>query len=220
MFGQVSNILPHCLSVIVLKKASLKWLILILSAEAKVLLNILTFFCHGDKKIWSLLFRMGYPCISIRSITIELGVVNGFTSLSFWSFLRISHAKVVLLVYHSSATEHWYRSTYTCSLSPFFILRSNTLWVPNKTQTEPFKFIFQDSGVRKSNRHLVRSSVVSRSGLSLEDGKDLDLNPLEINVNNIYTPWTRWSRCKKKCKQVRKRYCTLPAMCGTNVLKV
>ncbi len=80
--------------------------------------------------------------------------------------------------------------------------------------------LFQDSGLKKSNRHLVRSSVVSRGGLSLEDDKDLDLNPLEINVNNIYTPWTRWSRCKKKCKQVRKRYCTLPAMCGTNVLKV
>ena len=80
---------------------------------------------------------------------------------------------------------------------------------------------FQDvslTRVRKSNRHLIRSSMISRSGLSLKD--DLDLNPLEINVNNIYTPWTRWSRCKKKCKQVRKRFCTLSAICGSNVLKV
>ena len=72
--------------------------------------------------------------------------------------------------------------------------------------------------VRKSNRHLIRSSLVSRTGLSLDD--DLDVNPLEIDVNNIYTPWTRWSRCKKKCKQVRKRYCTFSAICGSNVLKV
>jgi rRNA maturation endonuclease Nob1 len=77
--------------------------------------------------------------------------------------------------------------------------------------------------VRKSNRDLVRSSLVSREDLSLEEDvrlEDLGLNPLEIDVNNIYTPWTRWSRCKKKCKQVRKRFCTLSAICGSNVLKV
>jgi hypothetical protein len=44
-------------------------------------------------------------------------------------------------------------------------------------------------------------------------------NPLDFNVNAIYTKWSKWSRCRKKCKQVRKRYCTVPAICGSNVLR-
>jgi hypothetical protein len=49
---------------------------------------------------------------------------------------------------------------------------------------------------------------------------DKFVDPKSININSIYTPWSNWSRCKRKCKQVRKRYCTVPTICGSNVLKV
>ena len=31
------------------------------------------------------------------------------------------------------------------------------------------------------------------------------ISGLDFNINAIYTKWSKWSRCRKKCKQVRKR---------------
>ena len=33
--------------------------------------------------------------------------------------------------------------------------------------------------------------------------EDDGFSGLDFNVNAIYTKWSKWSRCKKKCKQVR-----------------
>ena len=32
----------------------------------------------------------------------------------------------------------------------------------------------------------------------------------KIDVNHIYTSWSRWSRCSRKCKQKRERRCAVP----------
>ena len=38
-------------------------------------------------------------------------------------------------------------------------------------------------------------------GAALQD--DDGFSGLDFNINAIYTKWSKWSRCKKKCKQVR-----------------
>lgn len=35
----------------------------------------------------------------------------------------------------------------------------------------------------------------------------------------LYTEWTNWSRCSRRCRQRRRRSCHVPAVCGTAVLK-
>ena len=69
-----------------------------------------------------------------------------------------------------------------------------------------------------------RSPVDTKSGkrrasTSASALDDAAISGLDFNINAIYTKWSKWSRCRKKCKQVRKRYCTVPAICGQNVLR-
>ena len=35
----------------------------------------------------------------------------------------------------------------------------------------------------------------------------------------IYSRWSKWSRCRKKCRQVRRRRCINPTRCGRTILK-
>ena len=42
----------------------------------------------------------------------------------------------------------------------------------------------------------------------------------EMEINAIYTNWSRWSRCSRKCKQRRQRSCAVPAICGNAVIKM
>ena len=61
-----------------------------------------------------------------------------------------------------------------------------------------------------------KSEGQTRSG----GGKKGENKAKDINLSTIYTPWTKWSKChRRRCKKVRKRYCTVPYICGTNVLK-
>ena len=41
-----------------------------------------------------------------------------------------------------------------------------------------------------------------------------------IDVNRIYTPWSRWSRCSRRCKQKRERRCSAPQICGSAVVRM
>ena len=45
-------------------------------------------------------------------------------------------------------------------------------------------------------------------------------DPQELEINAIYTSWSRWSRCSRKCKQRRQRNCAVPAICGSAVIKM
>ncbi len=43
---------------------------------------------------------------------------------------------------------------------------------------------------------------------------------IAIDIDNVYTPWGKWSKCKRRsCKQIRKRLCTNPQFCQSHVLK-
>ena len=61
----------------------------------------------------------------------------------------------------------------------------------------------------------------------------------EVDINRIYSPWSRWSRCSRRCKQVspdlsrkvskyiyliilqrRERVCSVPAVCGAAVVRM
>ena len=35
----------------------------------------------------------------------------------------------------------------------------------------------------------------------------------------LYSKWTKWSRCRKKCRQVRRRRCINYERCGKTILK-
>ncbi len=71
---------------------------------------------------------------------------------------------------------------------------------------------------KKKNSDLVKSffSSESRSGRAASvslvfnatvDELSQDQRDLSSNFGPIYTPWGRWSKCRRKnCKQVRKRY--------------
>ena len=42
----------------------------------------------------------------------------------------------------------------------------------------------------------------------------------EVNIDEIYTSWSRWSRCSRRCKQRRERRCSNPDVCGSAVIKM
>lgn len=41
-----------------------------------------------------------------------------------------------------------------------------------------------------------------------------------MDINEIYTSWSRWSRCSRRCKQRRERQCAVPDICGSAVVKM
>ena len=46
------------------------------------------------------------------------------------------------------------------------------------------------------------------------------VDPHAMEINAIYTGWSRWSRCSRKCKQRRQRHCAVPNICGSAVIKM
>ncbi len=67
-----------------------------------------------------------------------------------------------------------------------------------------------------------RVRILSRLGRSSNRSEEADgggsSNPMDINVSSIYTSWSKWSRCRRSCKQVRRRECAVAAICGAQVL--
>ena len=47
-----------------------------------------------------------------------------------------------------------------------------------------------------------RAAAAAAAAASLDGDA---ISGLDFNINAIYTKWSKWSRCRKKCKQVRKR---------------
>lgn len=41
----------------------------------------------------------------------------------------------------------------------------------------------------------------------------------DVDYNEIYDPWSEWSRCKRRCKQVRMRNCIKHEICQSTILK-
>ena len=80
-----------------------------------------------------------------------------------------------------------------------------------------------------NNRHLLKSGI--EASLAAERGRlwieekfhnSEVMDPKTIDMDKIYTPWSNWSkRCKRKgYKQVRRRRCAVPAICGNYIIKV
>lgn len=40
-----------------------------------------------------------------------------------------------------------------------------------------------------------------------------------VSYDDIYSEWSKWSKCRKRCKQVRTRVCKSPAFCQSTILK-
>ncbi|XP_069947479.1 uncharacterized protein [Cherax quadricarinatus] len=62
-----------------------------------------------------------------------------------------------------------------------------------------------------------------RGGRAKLVGSSLASNSIHPDLvelgGGLYTDWTNWSRCSRRCKQRRRRSCRVPAVCGTAVLK-
>ena len=79
---------------------------------------------------------------------------------------------------------------------------------------------------QKSNRDLIKSQETianKRDHQWMEDILNAEKLVKSHELDNIYSPWSRWlTRCGKrgkKCRQVRKRSCLIPQICGNNVIK-
>jgi hypothetical protein len=42
----------------------------------------------------------------------------------------------------------------------------------------------------------------------------------EMDIDELYTDWGRWSKCSRRCKQKRQRHCSVPSICGAAVVKM
>ena len=66
----------------------------------------------------------------------------------------------------------------------------------------------------KSGTSLRRIDPFRRKDFNLTSPGDENIENLsdgdKIDVNRIYTSWSRWSRCSRKCKQKRERRCAVP----------
>ncbi|KAI1292237.1 Coagulation factor X [Halotydeus destructor] len=40
-----------------------------------------------------------------------------------------------------------------------------------------------------------------------------------LTFNDVYSEWSAWKRCNRRCKQVRTRVCKVNEVCGTTILK-
>ena len=87
----------------------------------------------------------------------------------------------------------------------------------------------QDSSDVSRNSHLVRAGDShrhwkARSEKNSEKSEPLaeenDVNEDEMDISEIYTSWSRWTRCSRRCKQKRERQCAVPSICGSAVVKM
>ena len=87
----------------------------------------------------------------------------------------------------------------------------------------------EENDVRLSNSEMVKSGDSSglwrahsfqNPKLNLSFPQHAGQPDLEMNIDEIYTDWTRWSRCSRHCKQKRARHCALPHICGSAVIKM
>ncbi|XP_054166620.1 coagulation factor X-like [Oppia nitens] len=52
---------------------------------------------------------------------------------------------------------------------------------------------------------------------SLNDTIDPTVN--KLSYDDIYSDWSKWSKCRRRCKQVRTRQCVSAEHCGTTIVK-
>ena len=65
-----------------------------------------------------------------------------------------------------------------------------------------------------------RQSNDNNKSLDIRAATDDRNDTKEVDINQIYTHWSRWSRCSRKCKQRRERRCAVPSICGSAVVKM
>ena len=72
------------------------------------------------------------------------------------------------------------------------------------------------------NSELVKSRGGHRNKLrlNLTGVATGSVGPNEMEISAIYTQWSGWSRCSRRCKQKRQRHCAEPTICGSAVIKM
>ena len=132
----------------------------------------------------------------------------------------------MLSCWNSSQFVHISYSLLVLQIVKFFNLIPTSVWVSYVCYMQCMTFPLQSiearhhqkgrqSGLRDL-RDLLRSldkrspplrggagSGKKRRGVGGAAIEDDGFSGLDFNVNAIYTKWSKWSRCKKKCKQVR-----------------
>ena len=81
-----------------------------------------------------------------------------------------------------------------------------------------------NSELIKSGRALRRRDHSRRKHFNLTLSHDETIDDLsegdQIDINRIYTPWSRWSRCSRRCKQKRERRCAEPQVRSCGITRV
>ena len=110
----------------------------------------------------------------------------------------------------------------TMRIVTFFLMMGFFLFQNNSTINSTSKLLTSSSQQQLHNKFLLRSGLEGLQGLlkSVNFSSPSSSSGSGIDVDAIYTKWSPWSPCRKRCRQVRKRFCTVPAICGKNVLKV
>lgn len=104
----------------------------------------------------------------------------------------------------------------------------------SKTEFWYFQLFYYQCKLSYSNSfidfmRIIKVIVYITSQISFQEEQRLKLNvtgsSLEEAVpnlrdrNSLYSSWSTWSRCNRKCKQIRTRHCRNPSECGTNLLR-
>lgn len=76
-----------------------------------------------------------------------------------------------------------------------------------------------------SNKYFVRSFQKFRTKAAnlTQDRTDKNSHVIteeEMDIDELYTSWGRWSKCSRRCKQKRQRLCSKPSVCGNAVVKM
>ena len=81
-------------------------------------------------------------------------------------------------------------------------------------------FLMKNSALVKSRRPAAGGHPKLRLNLTGVATGGGGGDPNEMEISAIYTSWSGWSRCSRKCKQKRQRHCAVPSVCGSAVIKM
>ncbi|XP_027204536.1 uncharacterized protein LOC113798233 [Dermatophagoides pteronyssinus] len=71
-------------------------------------------------------------------------------------------------------------------------------------------------GLISMNRHM--STIFTHQEPTVKSNDNSTLNDTK-NSTSIYSEWSSWSRCRKRCKQIRTRICIQSDQCQSNIQK-
>ena len=61
--------------------------------------------------------------------------------------------------------------------------------------------------------------IVQQKSLNESIPGQINMQSDTLSYDDIYSEWSKWSKCRRRCKQVRTRHCVSSDYCGSTILK-